>query len=103
MARIVTVGTTPIQVLQDNPARVGWQIIMPSTTIEAGNTGRVHIGKGFIPSTVVGNPVQGLILTSGSQTGEERLYLEDVSVFQGSIWIVASVAGQRVWVEEAIS
>jgi len=103
MARIVTVGINGIQVAQDNPARVGWQVIMPATSIEAGNTGRVHVGKGFIPSTVVGAPDQGLILTANSQVGEEKLYESDRSVFLGSIWLLASIASQRVWVEEAIS
>ncbi len=103
MSRLVTVGVAPIQVLQDNPARVGWQAIMPSTTIEAGNTGRVHLAKGFIPSTVVGAPDQGDILVAGTNIGEEKLYEEDTSVFKGSVWAVASAAGQRIWVDEAIS
>ncbi len=100
--RIVTVGTTPAQLLGDNPFRTSWTVIMPSTGKEAGNTGRVHVGLGFSPSSVVGAPDQGIILTQNEQTGEERIQNEDRSIHRGAIWALASAAGQRVWVRETV-
>lgn len=100
--RIVTVGTTPAQLLADNAYRTSWAVIMPSTGKEAGNTGRVHVGLGFTPSSNVGAPDQGILLTQNEQTGEERIQAEDRSIHRGAIWAVASIAAQRVWVRETV-
>jgi hypothetical protein len=102
MPRIRTIGTNPVQVAADNPDRRAYNLLMPATSVESGNTGRIHIGLGFIPSTVVGSPVQGHILTQGDQLRDEMLFADDYSVWRGSIWAVASVADQRLWVDEAL-
>ncbi len=102
MARIRTVGTDPVQAMGDNDGRRAWTVIMPATSIVAGNTGRVHVGLGFIPSTVVSSPAQGFALVAGEQIGDEMIFEGDISVYRGSVWLVASVAGQVVWIDEAI-
>lgn len=102
MPRILTVGTEAVLALGGNEERTAWSVIMPTTTLEAGNTGRVHVGLGTIPGTVIGAPDQSFILTSGDQVGDQKLYAEDLSIFRGQIWLRASAAGQRVWVDEAI-
>ena len=102
MARIRTIGTDAVQAMGDNDGRRAWTIIMPATTIVAGNTGRVHVGLGFQPSTVVSAPDQGFALVAGEQIGDEMIFEGDISVWQGSIWLRANVAGQIVWIDEAI-
>lgn len=103
MPRIITVGTDAVQLLAANPARVAWTVIMPATTIEAGNTGRVNIGLGFQPTTVVGAPDQGFILTASDQLRDAKVYEKDPSVWRGDVWARASAAGQRVWADEAVT
>ncbi len=68
----------------------------------AGNTGRIHVGRGFPPTPTVGEPLEGTMLT---QTGEvsERKQFESDTVFQGDIWLIASIAAQLVEVEETLS
>lgn len=72
---------------------------MFSTGIAAGNTGRVHIGRGFVPNSTVGDPNSGDILVQGSEMSESKSYPEE-NIHQAEIWLVASAAAQQVSVEE---
>ena len=74
---------------------------MFSTGIEAGNTGRVHIGRNFAPTSTLGQPNTGDILVQGAEISEETTYPEE-EVFRGDIWLTASAADQRVQVEETL-
>lgn len=94
------VGTVPKLLLGPNLTRRGWTATFPPTQLFAANTGRVHLGLGFIPSTVVGSPAQGFVLIPGSFIGDEKLWEQDKGVYRGEIWAVASIAGQLLWVDE---
>ncbi len=74
---------------------------MPSGGIIAGNTGRVHIGRGYQPSTDLTSPIIGDIVNPGGETREAKAFKED-RVFNGDLWLVATVAAQVVIVEEDI-
>ncbi len=102
MPAVLTVGTTPLQALQDNSSRRAWVVIMPSSGLVAANTGTVFVGLGWIPTGVVSAPDQGFAIQQGNQVGDQQLFLEDVTVFKGSIWLVASIAGQIVWVDDSV-
>jgi hypothetical protein len=98
--RRVVVGTSPVLISQENSKRRSISIVMVPTAIEVGNTGRVHVGKGFTPSATVGAPNQGDILTQGSQISEQEAYPNDPTVFKGQWWAVASQANQVLIVDE---
>ena len=96
----IRVGTTAKLLLGPNLTRRGWTATFPPTQLFAANTGRIHLGLGFIPSTVVGAPDQGFVLIPGSFIGDEKLWEQDKGVYRGEIWAIASVAGQLLWVDE---
>ncbi len=96
----IVVGTTPKMLLGPNLTRRGWTATFPPSQLFAANTGRIHLGLGFIPSTVVGAPDQGFVLIPGSFIGDEKLWEQDKGVYRGEIWAVASIAGQLLWVDE---
>ena len=100
MAKTRTVGTDPVQLLADNEDRHAWAVIMPSSTLIAANTGRVHVGLGFIPSSVVDAPDSGLILRAGFQLGDQIEAGLKREVYKGAIWARGSAAGQVVQVDE---
>ncbi len=74
---------------------------MYSTGIEPGNTGRIHLGRNFVPTNVLGQPDSGDILVQGSELSEVKSFDKD-EIFTGAIWLKASAADQRVSVEETI-
>lgn len=95
----VTVGTTPVLVLASNTQRVAWRVTFPSAGIIAGNTGLVFIGRNFPPSNVLGAPVQGDVINNGGEQREVKAWEKD-RIFQGDLWLIASIAAQIVNVEE---
>ena len=74
---------------------------MISSTIEAGNTGRVHIGRNYTPSSTLGQPNTGDILIQGGEVSESKRFPGD-TIFQGDVWLVGSAADQRLSVEEVL-
>jgi len=96
-----SIGTTPAKVLLENSRRVGWRITMYASGIETGNTGRIHMGRGYVPGNVLGQPNVGDILVQGSEMSEEKSYPEEV-IFTGEIWLIGSIADQRISVEETV-
>lgn len=98
----VSVGTTPTLLLNPNRKRNFWSVTFLPTDIVSGNTGRVHVGKGYQPVATVGSPQQGEILLQGGEVGDEAKYRGDTSVFKGQVWAVASAADQVVEVNEAL-
>ncbi len=99
--RTISVGTTPVLALADNPLRSAWRVTLFSTTISAGNTGRVHIGRRVPPTTTVGEPNAGDILVQGSEISESKGFPTE-KIFTGELWLTASIASQLVQVEETI-
>lgn len=74
---------------------------MFSTTINVGNTGRVHIGRRVPPTTTVGEPNAGDILTQGAEISESKAFPQE-KIFTGEIWLTASIAAQLVQVEKTL-
>lgn len=96
----VTVGTTPVILVNGNDKRGSIGVSMPPSAVESANTGVVYVGKGFVPSATAGNPNTGDPLTQGSQFQDVEQYAGDPSVFKGQLWAVADTAGQIVVVDE---
>lgn len=95
------VGTEPVIIAFDNSKRSAIVISMLPTVVESGNIGRVHIGKGYPPSNVLGAPNQGDVLTQGSQIIEQGQYEGDPTVFKGQWWAIASQDNQVILVDES--
>jgi len=91
----IVVGTDPVLLADFNKNRKSISILMLPTSIESGNTGRVHIGKGFPPSNN-----QGDSLIQGEQITEQEQFPGDPTVFKGQWWARASIANQILIVDE---
>ncbi|MEM2351928.1 MAG: hypothetical protein QXT26_05935 [Thermoproteota archaeon] len=96
----VTVGTVGIMVLRPNPYRTGYRITMPTTSLYPANTGRVHIGEGYIPTPDPNAPDCGDIITQGISIEVSEAYPNDPSVFKGEIYAIANTADQVILVDE---
>ncbi len=70
--RTITVGTNPIQLLHPNANRLRWTITYTPSSIAAGNTGKLFVGRGFIPNASVGDANQGDVLNAGSSIEEKK-------------------------------
>lgn len=100
-AQIFTVGTKPVLILNGNPRRFSYTIIMLASNIASGNTGLVFIGQGFDPTATVGGQNSGHAMAGGDVFGETKSALQD-AIFNGSIYAVASVADQIIEVFEVV-
>lgn len=98
--RRFVVGTAPVLVADYNKYRSSISIIFLPTNIEAGNTGNLFVGKGFVPTATVGAPTQGDILQQAGEVSDVGTYKGDTSVFKGQYWVVASIANQVIFVDE---
>ncbi len=98
--RRYVIGTAPESIANPNKIRRSLTVNMLPTGTEAGNTGRVHIGKGFPPSATLGAPNQGDPLTAGTSVEDSESYKDDPSVFKGAWWATASAANQIITVDE---
>lgn len=96
----VVVGTTPVLIANVNKARASITISMIPTAIEAGNVGRVHIGKGFPPSAILGDADQGDPLIQGTQLVDVAEFPGDPSLFLDQWWATASIVAQIIIVDE---
>lgn len=98
--RRVVVGTTPVILANANAQRASIVISMLPTSVETGNTGRVHVGKGFVPSSVLGASNRGDPLPQGTEVSDIAQFSGDPSLFKGQWWAVASAADQILTVDE---
>jgi len=101
--RRYSIGTSPDIIANDKPNRGSISITMIPSSIESGNTGRVHVGKGFPPSATLGAPNQGDMLTQGTSVTDIPQFLGDPSLFKGQWWAIASAAGQIITVDETFN
>ena len=100
--RRFSIGSDPVLIANSSENRVSIAITMLPSSIEPGNTGRVHIGRGFPPSATLGDPNQGDILIQGQQIIEQEQFPNDPSVFKGQWWAIASIGNQVLVVDEVI-
>lgn len=98
--RRISVGTTPVLIANPNPKRRRIDITFLASAIEAGNVGRLHIGKGFPPSTTLGDGNQGDPITAGGNIVDQEAYSDDPTIFKGEWWATATVADQIITVDE---
>lgn len=101
--RRITVGTTPVLLAQSRSNRASISISMLPSSVETGNTGTISLGKGFVPSSTVGQPTSGDALTQGTQVTDVPQFEGDPSLFQGQWWGVADTAGQIIVVDETFT
>ncbi len=97
----VTVGTTPVLAIAATKGRKGWRVTFVSSGIIAGNTGTLHVGRNFPPGTTTGDPNSGDLLQSSGEVKENKQYADDV-IFEGDVWLTASIATQIVNTEETV-
>lgn len=96
----IVVGTAPIQLLHPNINRIRWTVQYTPSSIASGNTGRIFIGRGFIPNATVGDSNQGDVLNAGAGIEEKKAYQTDTLPWKGNIWIVSDTASQQVTFDE---
>ncbi len=89
-----------MQLSSPNKNRVRFVIEFTPSSIVAGNTGRIYIGRGFIPSATIGDPNQGDVLNSGSFIEESAAYVGDTMPFKGALWAIADAANQQITYDE---
>ena len=92
--------TTPIVILNANPARRRFTIQMQAELVDANNLGKVFIGVGFQPTATVGAHLQGEVLIQSAviEKPESGHVLEDNE--KAIIWAVSDTADQTIIVEE---
>ena len=94
------IGTTAVLISSPNAGRERWSLQMLPTSIAAGNTGKIFVGRGFIPVPTVGDPNQGEILVSGSAVGDTPAYEGDEGIWKGYIWAISDTASQSCTYDE---
>ena len=92
--------TNPRLVLDANPKRVKLDIQMEAQSVNASNSGRVHIGFSFQPIATVGHTQQGLILVQASGILEPSTDRPLSDLYKGAVWATSSAASQTIVVEE---
>lgn len=98
--RTITIGTSPVLLANYRPSRSSISVSMIPTSIQAGNTGVVYVGKGYPPTATSGSPQCGDPVNQGTQFAETAQYVGDSSLFTGQLWATADTAGQVVVVDE---
>ena len=101
--RTLTIGTTPVQLFHPNANRLRWTLSFTPSSIAAGNTGLIFVGRGFIPNATVGDANQGDVLNAGASIEEKKQFDGDTLPYKGAIWIVANSASQQVTADEQAS
>ena len=100
MATITLAANTPTLLLNENPKRKRLRLQMLAADLDANNVGRIHIGFGFQPQAVVGNPAAGEILVPSASIDEPPSGAELTPDRKKAIWANSSVANQTITVEE---
>lgn len=98
--RRFAIGTAPVVIANPNEKRASFKVTFLPTAIESGNTGRVHIGKGYPPSTTLGDANQGDPLNAGSELADTAAYKDDPTVFKGAWWATGTASNQIIIVDE---
>ena len=102
MSVIILASTLPTLLLNPNSIRRKLAIQMQAADVDAGNTGRIHIGFGSQPVATVGHPDQGLILLQASSIEEPLSNLPLDKRYKQAVWATSSVANQSLTVDEEV-
>ena len=100
MATINLTSTAATQILNENPKRTRLRIQMLPFDVDAGNTGRIHVGFGFQPIAVVGHVAQGEVLLQGAAIDEPPVSGKLSPDRKRIIWATSSQNNQSINVEE---
>ena len=76
---------------------------MLPTGVNAGNTGRVHVGAGFQPVATVGHPAAGEILIQSSVIDEPYGNYPLPEKYKKQIWAIASADDQEIIYDEEVN
>lgn len=108
--RLISVGTTPIVVLNKrdgdnfNNRRKQYIVIFLSTSKVSGNTGLLYLGIGSVPNQAAGAGVH--VMSPGDQFSESTLYnepnLAGTDVTQDALYAVASAGNQQIEIIEVV-
>lgn len=96
----VYIGTKPLELSSPNVARLRWSLEFKPSSIVAGNTGLIYVGRGFVPNAVDGDPNCGDVLNAGSFIDEAAAFQGDTLPFKGAIWAVSDTANQECTYDE---
>ncbi len=99
---VILTNTEPTLLLNPNPNRRRLMLQMQAQVVDANNTGRIHIGKGFQPVATVGHASQGIVLTQGAYEAENKEFPEDERPFKGAIWATSSQNTQSIRIDEEV-
>lgn len=92
--RQITIGATAVELSSPNAQRNRWILEFTPTSIISGNTGRIFVGRGFIPTGVLNDPNQGDVLNAGAYINESKAFDADTLPFKGALWAISDTAGQ---------
>ena len=99
---VILTTTNPTLLYNANSKRKKVAIQMQPSSIDANNTGRVHIAVGFQPNTTVGDAMQGEALLQGASIEQPRAGEPISERWKGPIWATASATNQSLVIEEEI-
>ena len=98
----ITVSTTPVLLLDYNAKRRYFLIQFISTSIDAGNTGIIFVGRGQQPTANINSNNAGEMMTQGSAIEEIKSFEGDPRPFKGALWAVSDTASQELEVQEDV-
>ena len=75
---------------------------MQPTDVDAGNTGRIHIGYGSQPVATVGHPDQGEVLLQSAAIDQPTSNLPLDEKYKQAIWATSSLANQSLTINEEV-
>ncbi len=96
----IIINKNSLVTLPTNPKRNKFLLEFTPSSIAAGNTGKIFVGRGFTPVPTVGDPNQGEVLNAGSEILETANYAGDPNVTQSSITIVSDTDGQQITIDD---
>lgn len=96
----ITINKNTLVRIDPNAKRARWTVTFTPSSIAAGNTGKIFVGRGFTPNPTVGDPNQGDVLNSGSSIEEKAGYPGDPSVYTGTVTFVSDTDGQQITLDE---
>ncbi len=96
----LTINKNSLVTLPANPKRSKFYIVFTPSSIAAGNTGKIFVGRGFTPVATVGDPNQGDVLNAGSEILETAQYSGDPNITTTGITIVSDTDGQQITIDD---
>lgn len=104
MPVILLTNQRPTLLLNANPKRTRIMIQMQSSSVDANNSGRIHIAFGFQPVATVNHPSQGEILLQTAAIDEAETKGKKLGLrYKRAIWATSSQDNQSLVVIEEVA